>query len=291
MLLTEILHTAKKEGKAIGHFNISNLEMLKGIVEAVKDINVRLPQSIGAVMIGTSESEAVFIGRKQVVALIQAYRDEGVPIYLNADHHKSIEAAKEAVDAGYDSVHIDLSKESYEVNLAGTKKVVDYARASGREISVEGELGYLPTDSSKVFSEAVSINQEDFTKPVEAKEFVERTGINRFAPAVGNFHGISTAQEKRLDFLRIKQIRDAIPDEVAMVLHGGSSTSEDQVRQAIQTGINNVHISTELRVAYIEALRKSLISNAEETTPYKLLPPAIEAIKQIVVNKLSLFNS
>lgn len=283
MLLSDILLTAKKEGHAIGHFNVSNLEMLKGIVEAAKEMNA-------PVMIGTSESEAQFIGRKQIVALIQAYREEGVQIFLNADHHKSVEVAKEAVDAGYDSIHIDLSKLPYEENLAGTKEVVDYARASGREISVEGELGYLPTDSSKVFDEAVKINPEDFTKPEQAKEFVEKTGINRFAPAVGNFHGISTAQDKKLDFERIKQIRDVIPEEVVMVLHGGSSTSEDQIKQAVQVGMNNVHISTELRVAYMEALRKALADNLEETTPYKLLPPAIEAVKQVVLQKLQLFN-
>lgn len=283
MVLKDILLAAKKEGKAIGHFNISNLEMLKAIVEAAKELNV-------PVMIGTSESEAVFMGRKQVVALVGAYREEGAQVFLNADHHKSVEAAKEAVDAGYDSIHIDLSKLPYEENLRGTKEVVEYARASGREISVEGELGYLPTDSSKVFDEAIAIDPEDFTKPEQAREFVEKTGVNRFAPAVGNFHGISTAQEKKLDFERIKQIRGSIPEEVAMVLHGGSSTSEDQVRQAIQAGINNIHISTELRVTYIEALSRALLDNPQETTPYKLLPTAIEAVKKIVKEKLRLFS-
>src|SRR3989338_11643600 len=144
-----------------------------------------------------------------------------------ADHQKSVEAAKEAIDAGYDSVHIDLSKESYEKNLAGTKEVVEYAKAKNPDISVEGELGFLPTDSSKVFSEEIKINPEDFTKPDQAREFIESTGINRFAPAVGNFHGMSTKMEKKLDFERIKAIREAMPAEVALVLHGGSGTSDD----------------------------------------------------------------
>lgn len=298
MMLDEILLQARKEGKAIGHFNISTLEMLRGILLASEALAKEAGGDI-PLMIGTSESEAKFIGRKQAVALIQAFREEyNIPVFLNADHHKSVEAAKEAIDAGYDSIHIDLSKLPYEENLRGTREVVEYAREHELRImnheswiSVEGELGYLPTDSSKVFDEAITINPEDFTKPEQAREFVEKTGINRFAPAVGNFHGISTTQEKKLDFERIKQIREAIPEEVAMVLHGGSSTSSDQVKQAILTGISNVHISTELRVAYMEALRKSLADNPEETTPYKLLPPAVEAVKQIVLQKLTLFNT
>jgi fructose-bisphosphate aldolase, class II len=284
MTIHELLFEAYKNKKAIGHFNIATLEMLHGIIEAAKVQNV-------GVLIGTSENEADFIGRKQTVALIQAVREEtGLPIFLNADHHKSVEAAKRAIDAGYDSVHIDLSKEPYEKNLAGTKEVVQYARTSGRDISVEGELGYLPTDSSKTFDEAVEINPDDFTKSEQAKEFIEQTGINRFAPAVGNFHGMSTKTEKHLDFARIAEIRATMPQELAMVLHGGSGTSVDQVSQAIKTGMNNVHISTELRVAYTSSLRKALADMSDETTPYKLLPPVIEAVKAIVIEKLTLFN-
>lgn len=287
MTIHDLFYTAHKEKKAIGHFNIATLEMLKGIVAAAVE------QKAG-VLIGTSENEAEFIGRKEAVALIQTIREEtGLPIFLNADHHKSVEAAKKSIDAGYDSIHIDLSKESYEKNLAGTKEIVEYAnriaQSANREISVEGELGFLATDSSKVFDEAIVIRQEDLTKPEQAREFIEKTSINRFAPSVGNFHGMSTKAEKHLDFERIKAIRAAMPPNVALVLHGGSGTSSDQLVKAIQSGINNIHISTELRVAFVSGLRKAFTDMPEETTPYKLLPPAIEAVKNVVSEKLRLF--
>ncbi len=286
LTLQEILTQARHEHKAIGHFNISTLEMLRAIAEAAKEAG-----GVPA-LIGTSENEAQFLGYRHAVALIQSFREEyKLPFFLNADHHKSVESAKKAIDAGYDSVHIDLSKLPYEENLTGTKEVVEYARASKREISVEGELGYLPTDSSKVFDEAVEINPEDFTKPKQAQEFIKKTGIDRFAPAVGNFHGMSTKMEKKLDFERIRLIRDAMPEEVAFVLHGGSGTSHEQIRQAVQLGMNNVHISTELRVAYTEALRKSLADHPDETTPYKLLPDVVDAVKKVVFQKLVLFGT
>ncbi|MEK7173453.1 MAG: class II fructose-bisphosphate aldolase [Patescibacteria group bacterium] len=290
LTLQEILIQARHENKAIGHFNISTLEMLRGIAEAAKEAG-GVPT-----LIGTSENEAQFLGYRHAVALIQSFREEyKLPFFLNADHHKSVESAKKAIDAGYDSVHIDLSKLPYEENLTGTKEVVEYAKRktqnAKREISVEGELGYLPTDSSKVFDEAVEINPEDFTKPEQAQEFIKKTGIDRFAPAVGNFHGMSTIMEKKLDFERIRLIRGAMPEEVAFVLHGGSGISHEQIKQAVQIGMNNVHISTELRVAYAEALRKSLADHPDETTPYKLLPDVVDAVKKVVFQKLLLFGT
>jgi len=302
--LQEILIKARQNGKAIGHFNISNVEMLRGILEAAK--------SAGGVpvMIGTSEGEAAYIGRKVAAALVRAAREEyGVPVFLNADHHKSVKAAKEAIDAGYDSVHIDLSKLPYEENLQGTKEVVEYARSkvssfppasacgtsqwrAGRfqvsGISVEGELGYLPTESSKIYKEEVKIDPASLTKPEEATEFVRKTGIDRFAAAVGNLHGIA-ANEPQLDLNRIRTIRAALPEQVAFVLHGGSGIPVSQVKAAIEAGMNNVHVSTEIRVAYMQALRQSLAASPDETTPYKLMSPAVEAVKQKVLEKFALF--
>jgi len=292
MSLQEILIEARQNGMAIGHFNISNLEMLRGILEAAKEAG-NVP-----VMIGASEGEADFIGRRAAVALARAFQEEySIPIFLNADHHKSVEAAKKAIDAGFDSVHIDLSKLPYEENLKGTKDVVEYARSkvSGSMfqvsgINVEGELGYLPTDSSKIYKEEVKIDPASLTKPEEAAAFAVETGIDRFAAAVGNLHGIA-ANEPKLDLDRIRAIRAALPEHVAFVLHGGSGIPASQVKEAIKAGMNNVHVSTEIRVAFTQALRTSLAANPDETTPYKLFPPAVEAVKRKVLEKLKLFST
>ena len=282
--LKEYLLEAGQKGVAVGHFNVSNLVQLKGVLSAVKKAAV-------PVMIGTSEGEADFIGFKTARAMVDAAREEtGLPIFLNADHFHSFEKAKEAIDAGYDSVLIDLSREDYKKNLEETKKVVEYARSVNPAISVEGELGYLVTESSKLYKESFEIPQESLTKPEEALKFVHETGVNRFAPAVGNLHGIA-ANEPKLDFELIKKLRAVLPSNVAMVLHGGSGIPDDQMREAVKLGFNNIHISTEIRVTYVDALKKMLAAAPEETTPYKLYKPVIEAVSAKVSEKLELFGS
>ena len=284
MTLQEWLERAGKEGWALPHFNISDAITLRAICMAAK--NLKSP-----IMIGTSEGERKFIGAGQAVALVRAFQEEyGIPIFLNADHHKSAEAAKEAIDAGYDSVHIDLSRENNKKNFAGTKEVVEYAKAKNPDISVEGELGYLPTESSKIYKEVVEVDQESLTKPEEAAEFVKKTGVDRFAPAVGNLHGIA-ANEPKLDFQRIEAIRSALPDDVALVLHGGSGISDEDIKKAIQAGINNIHINTELRVVYRKALEEFFKQNPDETTPYKFLKAPLEAMQRKAEEKLRLFGA
>lgn len=283
MILNKIHHKALTEGWAIGHFNVSNLEQTRAIVDAA--VNLKCP-----VMIGTSEGERKFVGLKQAVALVRSFReDTGIPIFLNADHSKSVEAAKAAVDAGYDSVHVDLSEKSFEENLAGTKWLVEYAKSKNPHINIEGELGILKGES-KIQKKIIEVKLEDLTKPEEAKEFVLKTGIDRLAPAVGSIHGIA-ANEKVIYPDLIRKIREAIGAEVVMTLHGGSGISDDQVRSAIAAGINNIHINTEIRVAFVDALRKSIADNPEETTPYKLYPPVIAAVRQKVEEKLRLFGA
>lgn len=283
MTLKKILNQAREEKWAVPHFNISDAVTLVGILEAAKEL--RSP-----VMIGTSEGERRFIGAKQAVAMIREYREEyKLPIFLNADHHKSVGLAQEAVDAGYDSVHIDLSAHDLEENIKGAKEVIAYAKAKDPEISVEGEVGYLVTESSKVYKEVIEIPPESLTKPEEAERFVRETGVDRFAPAVGNLHGIA-ANAKKLDIARIEAIRSKI-GEVAIVLHGGSGTPDDQIRAAIEAGINNIHINTEIRVAYSMAVRTFLVNNPDETTPYKILAPAIEAVRAKAMEKIKLFGA
>ena len=165
------------------------------------------------------------------------------------------------------------------------------ARSTKQElrINIEGELGYLRGES-KIQKEKIEVSQEDYTKPEEAKEFVERTGVNRLAVVVGNIHGISL-DEPALDIERIRAIRETVPQEVTLVLHAGSGIPDEQIKAAIKAGIANIHINTELRVAYANALKKSLTEDLDEVAMYKLDKAAIDAMKKLVKEKLMLFGS
>lgn len=283
MNLNDYLKKALAESWATGHFNASESDQFRAICEAAKELNT-------VAIIGTSEGEAKHLGYFEAVALRDAFRKElGIPIFLNSDHHKSVEAAKKAVDAGYDSIHIDLSAEPYEKNIAGTKEIVKYAKNKNPEINVEGELGYLRGES-KVQKEKITVKPEDLTNPDAAKDFATKTGVGRLAVAVGNIHGLSM-DEPALDIERIKKIREAVPKNVALVLHGGSGIPEEQIKAAIAAGIANIHINTDIRVAYAEALREEFSKNPKEVVPYKFDSSAREAVKKIVKEKLELFRA
>ena len=146
------------------------------------------------------------------------------------------------------------------------------------------------TDSSKVYKEVVTIPPESLTDSDAARAYVKVTGVDRFAPAVGNLHGIA-ANIPQLDFERIAAIRKALPSAVAMVLHGGSGIPDDQMREAVRLGFNNIHVSTEIRVAYADALRAALVKMPDETAPYKFYAPVIEAVRVKTMQKLQLFGS
>ncbi len=263
---------------------------MRAIVEACREVGA-------PAIIGTSEGEGAHLGHAEAVALRDVFRKEyGIPIFLNADHHKSVESAKRDIDAGYDSVHIDLSALPYEENVAGTKEVIDYAHAKPTTynlqpttLSIEGELGYLRGES-KIQKEKIEVKPEDYTDPEQAADFVRRTGIDRLAIAVGNIHGISL-DEPNLDIERIRAIRRAVPEDVALVLHAGSGIPDEQIRAAIEAGISNVHINTDLRTAFVGALKKSLTEHPDEAAMYKLDADAIVAMKEVIKRKLTLFGA
>lgn len=281
--LNDYFKKASREKWAMAHFNVSSLEQIKAVILAAQELN-------SPVMLGVSDGEREYLGIRQIVALTKSFREEtGLPIFLNADHSKSIESAKKAIDAGFDSIHIDLSKLPFEENIKGTKEIVEYAKSKNPDISVEGELGHLRGES-RIQKEIIEIKEEDLTEPEKALEFIEKTGIDRFAPVVGNIHGIS-ANDLKLDIERIKTLRKILPENVALVLHGGSGIPDEQIKKAIEAGISNIHINTEIRVIYAETLRKVLNENLEETTPYKILPPVIEEMKNKIKEKIKLFGS
>lgn len=282
--LREYIKEASDNGVAIGHFNISNIEALHGIYNAAKKLN--LP-----VIIGASEGEEKFIGREEVVALVRTIRErDNYPIFLNADHHSSFESVKKCIDAGFDMVIIDGAKGSYEDNIKVTRECVEYAREfsqkNGKDILVEAELGYIGSGSD--IKDSIPEGAGVLTKPEDAKKFVEDTGIDLFAPSVGSIHGLIKSGKPHIDAELVKQIKEIT--NTPLVLHGGSGLRDEDFANAISAGINIVHINSEIRLAFRQAVEKSLKDMPEEINPSKILTPAVEAIEKIVEGRLKLFN-
>ncbi len=283
--LREIIKEAEEKKIAIGHFNISNIEGLWAIFRAAVKVDV-------PVIIGLSEGEQDFVGVRQASALVKSVREEyNYPIYLNADHTCSFERVKEVVDAGFDAVLFDGTKLPIEENIVITKQCVEYARAQDRDILVEAEMGHLGASSKLLdeIPEEADVDPETLTKPENAKIFVEKTGIDLLAPAVGNLHGmLKNVANPNLDIARIKEIREACG--VPLVLHGGSGITDDNFREAIQAGISIVHINTEIRVAFRDAVRNSLEGDPDQVAPYKIMKPAVEVMQEVVEGRLRLFS-
>lgn len=283
--LRQILQEAGKKKVAIGHFNIAELSMLKAIFESAKELGA-------PAIIGTSEGEAGFLGREQATALIKSLRKEyDFPIFLNSDHTHSLEEVKKAVAAGYDAILFDGGTLPLEENIRQTKEVVDYVKSVSSKIIIEGELGNIGSGSviRKELPPGAAISPEDLTKPEDALRFVKETGVDMLAPAVGNIHGMfANAPEPALNIERIREIKRAV--KVPLVLHGGSGNTDSDFLAAIGAGINIIHISTELRIAWRRGLETALRERPEEIAPYKILADPVAEVKKIVASRLKLFN-
>ncbi|HYK35682.1 class II fructose-bisphosphate aldolase [Alloacidobacterium sp.] len=284
--LHEVLDQAQRSGVAIGHFNISDLILLKAVVNAAQELKV-------PVLVGASQGERDFMGVHQIAALVRSFREESdVPIYLNADHTHSLAKAEEAAKAGFDSIVFDLSALPLEENVRQTKEGVIALKSISPSILIEGEIGDIGTGSE--VRETMMDVSKGLTTPEEAKQFVEATGIDILAPAVGNMHGMSASMvqgeaRKHLDINRIAAIKKATG--VPLTLHGGSGTDDEDFRKAIAAGINIIHINTELRVAWRQGLEASLTQHPKEVVPYKFLPSVIDSVKEVAISRLQLFNS
>lgn len=283
--LRDYIHDAEQRHVAIGHFNISNLEALHGIFNAARALD--LP-----IIIGTSEGERSFVGVPESVALVRALRETyNYPIFLNADHTYSFEGVKAAIDAGYDAVIFDGVKLSFEENIQVTRQCVEYARMCGRDVLVEAELGNIGQSSKvlDVIPDGVVVDEASMTSVEQAVMFVQQTGVDLLAPAVGNIHGmLRVGHDPKINTTRIAELRKATG--VPLVLHGGSGTMDSDFVDAIKAGISIVHINTEIRVAFKDALLKTLAEHPDEVAPYKLLAPSVDAVAQVVTNRLKLFN-
>jgi len=283
--LRDVLREAQESGAAIGHFNISDLALLKAVFAAARELNV-------PVLVGLSEGEREFVGVRQIGAFVRSLREEfDFPVFLNADHTHSLAKAVEAAKAGFDSIVFDMSALPFDENVRQTKQAVDALKTINPSMLVEGEIGDIGTGSE--IHETSPDLLKGLSTPEEAKQFVESTGVDVLAPAVGNMHGMLRSMvrgetKKRLDIERIAGIKRAA--QVLLTLHGGSGTDDEDLRKAIGAGINIVHINTELRVAWRHGLEQGLAKQPDEVVPYKILPSAVSSVKQVVTERLRLFN-
>ncbi len=285
------------EGKyAIGAFNVNNMEIIQGIVEAAKEERAPLILQVSA---GARKYANPIYLRKLVEAAIE---DSDLPIVLHLDHGEDFEICKQCVDDGFTSVMIDASHRPFEENIEITKRVVEYAHSKG--VVVEAELGRLAG-----IEDAVSVSEKDatFTIPEQAAEFVERTKVDSLAIAIGTSHGAFKFKGKpELDFERLERIQKLLP-KFPLVLHGASTVlpefvdlcnqyggkiagaqgvPEEMIQQATQLGVCKVNIDTDLRLAMTAAIRKHLFENPDNFDPRKYLGPGRTAIKEMVRHKI-----
>ncbi len=282
MTLRETIEKFSKEGKCIGHFNFSDSNQLKAIAEAAKETG--LP-----VIAGLSEGERDYFPLSHARAIIDIYRAQGVEIFLNADHTYTIEKVERAITAGVDAVVVDGAKLPFAENSQLLKASVARARASGRDVLVEGELGYIGTSSQVMdaLPEGAAATEEMMTKPEELKQLVEESGIDLAAPAVGNIHGMIKGGQPKLSIERIRTLAQTAG--VPLVLHGGSGSSDEEFAASVGAGMVIIHINTELRVLYRDELAKSLAAHPNEAAPYKILAPVVEVMKTYVASRMRLF--
>ncbi len=281
--LHEYLEKAKEDGRAIGHFNVSNVEALWAIFEAARDLKQ-------PVIIGVSEGERKFIGVRQAASLVQSISNEfDYPIFMNADHTHDVAGTKLCMDVGFDSVMIDGSKLGFDENVKITKECTEYAdriaQEEGRTVLVEAELGYIGS-SSALLEEIPDGAGKDKTTPEIAQKFVEETGIDIFAPSVGNIHGIVKSGNPHIDVELVTKIAKAV--DCYLVLHGGSGISEEDIVGGIKAGISIVHVNTEIRKAFRDGLEESLAQN-DSVAPYKYMDLPRKKVYDVVYNKIKLF--
>lgn len=285
--LFKIIQEAEKKKTAIGHFNVATLEQMNAVARVAGKMNV-------PVIVGVSEGEWNFMGMRALVALRDVYRKDGVYMYLNADHTRSLENVERAASAGFDSIIFDAAHLPFEKNVAQTKiavRIIKKHSSFFRRIAIEGELGYIGASSKLLdaIPEGAAITGEFFTKPEDARRFVVETGVDMLAPAIGNIHGmLKHMPNPHLDIGRIRDIRESA--NVPLVLHGGSGISEEDFTAAIDAGISLIHISTELRVAWKKGIEDSLKEEPDGIAPYKILEKSVINLEDAIEKRMRLFS-
>ncbi|MDS1030361.1 class II fructose-1,6-bisphosphate aldolase [Bacillota bacterium LX-D] len=273
----ELLDRAEAGGYAVGAFNCNNMEIIQAIVEAAE-------AEKAPVIVQASQGAIKYAGLEYITGLTKVAAEKAsVPVALHLDHGTSFEQTMLCIRYGFTSVMIDGSKLPLEENIALTNKVLDVARAVG--VSVEAELGKIGGTEDDV---TVSEWEASMTDPAEAKRFVDATGVDSLAIAIGTAHGQYKGTPK-LDFERLKKVKELV--KIPIVLHGSSGVPDDAIKQAIELGVRKVNIDTNLREAFVAGVREVISNNPKEIDPRKILGPAKKAMSAVIREKIRLFGS
>lgn len=276
----EIFKKARKNKYAIGAFNTSSFEITRAIINTAERLK-------SPVIIETSEAEMKHLGADIVYAEVAVLaKKSSIPVALHLDHGKGFESIRDAIRAGYTSIHIDGSLLSFEDNVVLTKSVAILAH--NNNVLVEGEMGRIRGTSAHHKEKKIKVSKEDLTDPGEAHNFVKKTKIDILAVAIGNIHGIYQFPPK-LDFERLAQISSFTKKPIS--LHGGSGIPKNQIKKAMELGVAKINVNTELRIAFRDGILGEFDLYPEEVVPYKYLPAGAEAVSKVVEQKIRLFGS
>ena len=280
-----LMQRTRSQGFAVGAFNIDNQETLIAVARAAQKLD-------SPVLVEVSDGEVRAMGLENVRDMVDNYKDEyGIEMFLNLDHSPSVEAAKKAIDVGYEFIHIDISQANHDATdeeiISKTKEVVDYASFTGA--LVESEPHYFG-GSSNVHDEAINYDEirKTFSTPEGARAFVEATGIDTFAAAIGNLHG-KYPVPKELDLDLLRRVREAIGCQIS--LHGGSGTPAHYFEEAARIGVSKININSDMRYAFRKSLEKVLAENPDEYAIVKLMPEVYGAVQAVVEEKIQSFGS
>lgn len=273
----KILQHAHENGYAVGAFNVNNMEQVQAIVEAAEE--TKSPVIIQASQGGLKYAGVEFIAGMSKIAAEKV----SVPVAIHLDHGTDFTQIMKCIRNGFTSVMIDASHYELDENINKTKQIVEMAKAVG--VSVEAELGKIGGTEDDI-----SVDEKDatFTNPDEAERFVNETGVDYLAIAVGTAHGPYKGEPK-LDFDRIKTIKERL--NMPLVLHGSSGVPEDSIRKAVSLGINKINIDTDIRMAFNTAVREFISTNPDAYDPRKILGPGREAMKKVIAEKMNMFGS
>ena len=280
----EIMVEAAKGKYAVGAFNITDLIQLEGVVDAA--IEKKAP-----LIIQTSVKPSKFLGTNVLVAIYRTIAASApIPICLHLDHCTDMEYCNTCADAGYTNIMIDASKQSFEENIRQTKEVVDHAHKVGN-ISVEGELGTVSGVEDQI---KVAEDETQLANPMQAVEFVERTGLDIFAPAIGTAHGVYKTKNPKVDFERLGKINQLLNGsgiKTPLVVHGGTGLPEDYIKKLIEMGGAKFNVSTELKRTLIDAKYEYIAAHREEYDPGKIDVAVRDAIRKAVGHWIDMLGS
>lgn len=280
-----LMQRSRSQHFAVGAFNIDNQETLIAICRAAQKLQA-------PVLVEVSDGEVKALGLENIRDMVDNYKAEyGIEMYINLDHSPSVEDCKRAIDAGFEFIHIDISQANHDATeeeiIAKTKEVVDYAAFTGA--LVESEPHYFG-GSSNLHTEAIDYDEikKTFTTPEGARSFVEATGLDTFAAAVGNLHG-KYPVPKELDLELLARVRDAIGCQIS--LHGGSGTPLHYFEEAAKIGVSKININSDMRIAFRDTLEKVLREHPDEYAVVKLMPEVYGAVQVVVEEKINAFGS